>query len=36
MTVLIDYDIVDGAPATWFVSRFAELVETRFGLEELE
>lgn len=35
ITVLIDHDIVDGAPAARFVSRFAELVETASGLEDL-
>lgn len=35
ITVLIDHDTVDGAPAARFVSRFAELVETASGLEDL-
>jgi pyruvate/2-oxoglutarate dehydrogenase complex dihydrolipoamide acyltransferase (E2) component len=35
LTVTLDHDIVDGAPAARFVSRFAELLETASGLEEL-
>jgi pyruvate/2-oxoglutarate dehydrogenase complex dihydrolipoamide acyltransferase (E2) component len=35
VTVLINHDTVDGAPAARFVSRFAELVETASGLEEI-
>ncbi|MHA2423776.1 MAG: 2-oxo acid dehydrogenase subunit E2 [Candidatus Thorarchaeota archaeon] len=35
ITVLIDHDTVDGGPATRFVSRFAELIETASGLEDL-
>ncbi len=34
LTIQIDHTIVDGAPATRFVSRLAELVETGFGLEK--
>jgi len=34
MTVLIDHDVVDGAPAARFVSRLAELVENGYGLTE--
>lgn len=32
MTVLIDHDVVDGAPAARFVSRLVELMETGFNL----
>lgn len=32
MTILIDHDVVDGAPAARFVSRLTELVENGFGL----
>lgn len=35
ITVLIDHDTVDGAPAARFVSRFAELVGNASGLEDL-
>ncbi|TFG99245.1 dihydrolipoamide acyltransferase [Candidatus Thorarchaeota archaeon] len=35
VTVMIDHDTVDGAPAARFVSRFSELVETASGLEDL-
>jgi pyruvate/2-oxoglutarate dehydrogenase complex dihydrolipoamide acyltransferase (E2) component len=35
VTVLLDHDTVDGAPATRFVSRFAELVETASGLDDI-
>lgn len=33
MTVLIDHDVVDGAPAARFVSRLTELIEGGFGLQ---
>jgi pyruvate/2-oxoglutarate dehydrogenase complex dihydrolipoamide acyltransferase (E2) component len=33
MTILVDHDLVDGAPATRFVSRLAELVESGCGIE---
>ncbi|NPD88289.1 MAG: hypothetical protein HGN29_06180 [Asgard group archaeon] len=36
ISIQIDHKIVDGAPATRFVSRFAELIENGFGLEELK
>lgn len=32
LTILIDHDVVDGAPAARFVSRLTELVESGFGL----
>lgn len=32
MTILIDHDVVDGAPAARFVSRLTELVESGYGL----
>ena len=35
ITVMIDHETVDGAPATRFISRFAELVETAAGLDDL-
>jgi len=35
MTVSIDHDLVDGAPAARFISRLAELVENAFGLAEM-
>jgi pyruvate/2-oxoglutarate dehydrogenase complex dihydrolipoamide acyltransferase (E2) component len=34
MTVSIDHDVVDGAPAARFVGRFKELIEAGFGLCE--
>jgi pyruvate/2-oxoglutarate dehydrogenase complex dihydrolipoamide acyltransferase (E2) component len=34
VTVMFDHDIVDGAPATRFVKRFVELVESGYGLDE--
>ncbi len=34
MTILVDHDVVDGAPAARFMSRLAELVENGFGLIE--
>ena len=35
-TVLFNHDIVDGAPATRFISRLGELIESGFGLLNLE
>jgi pyruvate/2-oxoglutarate dehydrogenase complex dihydrolipoamide acyltransferase (E2) component len=32
MSIAIDHDVVDGAPATRFVSRLAELIEKGYGL----
>jgi pyruvate/2-oxoglutarate dehydrogenase complex dihydrolipoamide acyltransferase (E2) component len=34
LTVLFDHDVVDGAPATRFVNRLVELIESGYGLEE--
>jgi len=36
LTVLFDHDVVDGAPATRFVHRLVELIESGIGLEEME
>jgi len=36
LTVQFDHDVVDGAPATRFVSRLVELVECGYGLKELD
>ena len=36
ITVLFNHDVVDGAPATRFISRLGELMETGFGLLNLE
>ncbi|MFW9996969.1 MAG: 2-oxo acid dehydrogenase subunit E2 [Candidatus Odinarchaeota archaeon] len=33
MTIMIDHDVVDGAPAARFVARAVELMEKAFGLE---
>ncbi len=35
MTVLLNHDIVDGAPATRFISRLGKLLESGFSLDEL-
>ncbi|MCG3215675.1 MAG: 2-oxo acid dehydrogenase subunit E2 [Candidatus Heimdallarchaeota archaeon] len=35
MTFLVNHNIVDGAPATRFISRTVELMENAYGLEEL-
>jgi pyruvate/2-oxoglutarate dehydrogenase complex dihydrolipoamide acyltransferase (E2) component len=32
MTVLIDHDVIDGAPAARFVSRLTDLIESGYGL----
>ncbi|MHA2025131.1 MAG: 2-oxo acid dehydrogenase subunit E2 [Candidatus Thorarchaeota archaeon] len=36
LTVTLDHDVVDGAPATRFVARLIELLEESHGLEDLE
>ncbi|MFX1569279.1 MAG: 2-oxo acid dehydrogenase subunit E2 [Promethearchaeota archaeon] len=36
ITVLFNHDIVDGAPATRFITRLGELLESGFGLLNLE
>ncbi|MFX0037963.1 MAG: 2-oxo acid dehydrogenase subunit E2 [Promethearchaeota archaeon] len=36
ITVLFNHDVVDGAPATRFISRLGELIEIEFGLLNLE
>ncbi|MFX0005064.1 MAG: 2-oxo acid dehydrogenase subunit E2 [Candidatus Hodarchaeota archaeon] len=36
ITVLLNHDVVDGAPATRFISRLSELIESEFGLLNLE
>jgi pyruvate/2-oxoglutarate dehydrogenase complex dihydrolipoamide acyltransferase (E2) component len=34
VTLSFDHDIVDGAPAARFTSRFKELIESGYGLDE--
>ncbi|MFX1390061.1 MAG: 2-oxo acid dehydrogenase subunit E2 [Promethearchaeota archaeon] len=36
MTILFNHDVIDGAPAARFVSRLGELIESEFGLLNLE
>lgn len=36
VTVSVDHDIVDGAPATRFSRRLKELIESGYGLDDLE
>jgi pyruvate/2-oxoglutarate dehydrogenase complex dihydrolipoamide acyltransferase (E2) component len=36
LTVEVDHDIVDGAPATRFVSRLKEYIESGYGLSDFE
>ena len=36
LTVLFDHDVVDGAPATRFVRRLVELIESGHGLDETD
>jgi len=36
LTVMFDHDVVDGAPATRFVRRLVELIESGAGLEEMD
>ena len=35
LTVMFDHDVVDGAPATRFVKRLVELIESGYGLDEM-
>jgi pyruvate/2-oxoglutarate dehydrogenase complex dihydrolipoamide acyltransferase (E2) component len=35
LSVLFDHDVVDGAPATRFIRRLVELIESGYGLDEL-
>ena len=36
LTVLFDHDVVDGAPATRFTRRLVELIESGYGLDEMD
>lgn len=36
LTVLFDHDVVDGAPATRFVRRLVELIESGYGLDAMD
>lgn len=36
LTISVDHDIVDGAPAARFANRFRELLESGYGLESIE
>ena len=36
VTLMFDHDMVDGAPATRFASRFKDLIESSYGLCDLE
>jgi len=36
LTVMFDHDVVDGAPATRFVRRLVELIESGYGLDETD
>ena len=36
LTVSLDHDIIDGAPAARFVTRLKELIESGFGLLDQE
>jgi pyruvate/2-oxoglutarate dehydrogenase complex dihydrolipoamide acyltransferase (E2) component len=36
LTVAFDHDVVDGAPAARFVRRLVELIESGYGLDEIE
>jgi pyruvate/2-oxoglutarate dehydrogenase complex dihydrolipoamide acyltransferase (E2) component len=36
LTVVFDHDVVDGAPATRFVRRLVELIESGYGLDEMD
>ena len=34
LTVVFDHNVIDGAPATRFVRRLVELIESGYGLDE--
>jgi hypothetical protein len=36
LTVMFDHNVVDGAPATRFVRRMVELIESGYGLDEMD
>jgi len=36
LTVVFDHDVVDGAPATRFMRRLVELIESGYGLDEIQ
>ena len=36
LTLMFDHDMVDGAPATRFAARFKELIESSYGLDDLQ
>ena len=36
LTVMFDHDVVDGAPATRFTRRLMELIESGYGLDEMD
>jgi pyruvate/2-oxoglutarate dehydrogenase complex dihydrolipoamide acyltransferase (E2) component len=36
ITILFNHDVIDGAPAARFISRLGELLESEFGLLNLE
>jgi pyruvate/2-oxoglutarate dehydrogenase complex dihydrolipoamide acyltransferase (E2) component len=36
LTISLDHDIVDGAPAARFISKFADLVENAYSIDSLE
>jgi pyruvate/2-oxoglutarate dehydrogenase complex dihydrolipoamide acyltransferase (E2) component len=36
LTVMFDHDVVDGAPATRFTRRLVELIESAYGLQEMD
>lgn len=36
LTVLLDHDVVDGAPAARFIKRLVELIESGYGIDEAD
>jgi pyruvate/2-oxoglutarate dehydrogenase complex dihydrolipoamide acyltransferase (E2) component len=36
LTVVLDHDVIDGAPATRFIRRLVELIESGYGLDETD
>jgi pyruvate/2-oxoglutarate dehydrogenase complex dihydrolipoamide acyltransferase (E2) component len=36
LTIIFDHDVIDGAPATRFTRGLVELIESRYGLDEMD
>jgi pyruvate/2-oxoglutarate dehydrogenase complex dihydrolipoamide acyltransferase (E2) component len=36
LTLVFDHDVIDGAPAARFTKRLVELIESGYGLDEMD